>query len=79
MIEPNTVYNINCIDIMQEMVENNIKVDLTVTSPPYDNLRSYTKDSTWNFGIFKTICNLLYKVTVDDGIVVWVNKCSIKI
>lgn len=46
-------------------------VDLTVTSPPYDDLRNY-KGCEWNFEIFKEIALELYRVTKEGGIVVWV-------
>ena len=43
-------------------------IDLTVTSPPYDNLRDY-KGYTFNF---KKIANELFRVTKQGGVVVWV-------
>ena len=43
-------------------------VDLTVTSPPYDDLRSY---NGYAFD-FDTIASQLYRVTKKGGIVVWV-------
>jgi DNA modification methylase len=43
-------------------------VDLTVTSPPYDNLRKYNGFS-WDF---EGIAKELYRVTKDGGVVVWV-------
>lgn len=46
-------------------------IDLTVTSPPYDDLRSY-KGCEWNFEIFKDVARELYRVTKDGGVVVWV-------
>lgn len=66
------IYNCNCIDLMQKMKDDNIKVDLTVTSPPYDNLRTYQNKSEWNFEVFKEIAKLLYDVTADGGVVVWI-------
>ena len=39
MIEYNKIYNEDCLITMSNM-ENN-SVDLTVTSPPYDDLRTY--------------------------------------
>ena len=66
------IYNEDCRDTMQRMKEEGVKVDLTVTSCPYDNLRSYHNSSTWNFDIFKEIAKLLYDITADGGIVVWV-------
>ena len=66
------IYNEDCRDTMQRMKEEGVKVDLTVTSCPYDNLRSYHNSSTWDFNIFKEIAKLLYDITADGGIVVWV-------
>lgn len=43
-------------------------IDLTVTSPPYDNLRTY-KGFTFEF---ETIAQELYRVTKPGGVVVWV-------
>lgn len=47
-------------------------VNLTVTSPPYDNLRSYHDSLSWDFDIFKKVADELYRVTTDGGVVVWV-------
>ena len=47
-------------------------IDLVVTSPPYDDLRDYNNESTWNFDIFKKIARQLYRVVKDGGVVVWV-------
>ena len=43
-------------------------IDLTVTSPPYDNLRKY---NGFTFD-FPTIAKELYRVTKAGGVVVWV-------
>ena len=47
-------------------------IDLTVTSPPYDNLRHYSNTIDWSFDKFKMIANELYRVTAIGGIVVWI-------
>ena len=60
----------DCITEMQKM-ESSL-VDLTVTSPPYDNLRTYAGTLDWNFDIFKQVANELYRITKDGGVVVWV-------
>lgn len=39
MIENNKIYNEDCLVTMSNMPDN--YVDLTVTSPPYDDLRTY--------------------------------------
>lgn len=69
MLELNKTYNMNCIDGMKLLSDSCI--DLTVTSPPYDDLRSY-KGCEWNFDIFKQIANELYRVTKEGGMVVWI-------
>lgn len=43
-------------------------VDLTVTSPPYDNLRDY---NGYSFD-FPAISKELFRVTKDGGVVVWI-------
>ena len=66
------IYNEDCRDTMQRMLKEDVKADLVITSPPYNNLRTYNHSSTWNFDIFKEIAKLLYDITADGGIVVWV-------
>ena len=63
----NIIHNEDCIETMGKMHDNTI--DLTVTSPPYDNLRSYNGNSTIDF---EKIANELYRVTKDGGVVVWI-------
>ena len=43
-MELNTIYNEDCLEGMKRIPQGSI--DLTVTSPPYDNLRSYNGCST---------------------------------
>jgi len=56
----------DCLDVMKVMDANSI--DLTVTSPPYDNLRTY---NGFTFD-FEGIAKELYRVTKDGGVVVWI-------
>lgn len=62
----NTIYNEDCLETMAKMQDGFI--DLTVTSPPYDNLRTY---NGYSFE-FESIAKELYRVTKDGGVVVWV-------
>lgn len=62
----NCIHNENCLDTMAQMSDN--FVDLTVTSPPYDNLRNY---NGYSFD-FETIAKELYRVTKEGGVVVWI-------
>ncbi len=72
MLEINRIYNVDCIEGLKQLDDNS--VDLTVTSPPYDNLRTYHEgdEFVWNFEIFKEIAKELYRVTKPGCCVVWV-------
>ena len=54
------------VEIMRQMPDK--CVDLTVTSPPYDNLRIY---NGFSFD-FEKVAKELYRITKDGGVVVWV-------
>jgi site-specific DNA-methyltransferase (adenine-specific) len=66
MIEINKNYNESNLETMARMPDNFI--DLTVTSPPYDNLRQY---NGYSFD-FESIAKELFRVTKQGGVVVWV-------
>jgi DNA modification methylase len=65
-MEVNKIYCENCIDTMAKMPDGFI--DLTVTSPPYDGLRTY---NGYSFP-FEDIAKELFRITKDGGVVVWV-------
>lgn len=65
-MKTNHIYNENCLDTMKRMED--AYVDLTVTSPPYDNLRTY---NGYSFP-FEEIAQELYRVTKEGGVLVWV-------
>ena len=62
----NQLYQANCVDFIASMKPETI--DLTVTSPPYDNLRDY---KGYAFP-FEKIAKGLFDVTKQGGVVVWV-------
>jgi len=66
MIEINKNYNESNLETMAKTPDNFI--DLTVTSPPYDDLRIY---NGYSFD-FESTAKELYRVTKDGGVVVWV-------
>jgi site-specific DNA-methyltransferase (adenine-specific) len=70
MIQLNKIYHGDCLKIMKYIPDN--KIDLTVTSPPYDTLRNYNKSLTWNRNIWKAIIQELFRITKQGGVVVWV-------
>src|SRR4051812_9404063 len=52
---------------------SNSSIDLIVTSPPYDNLRTYNDTLfDWNENKWMSVIEELYRVVVDGGVVVWV-------
>jgi site-specific DNA-methyltransferase (adenine-specific) len=65
-MEINKIYNEDCLDTMAKMPDG--FVDLTVTSPPYDNLRTY---NGYSFD-FEAVAKELYRVTKQGGVVVWI-------
>jgi DNA modification methylase len=66
MIDINKNYNESNLDTMSKMP--NCFVDLIVTSPPYDGLRTY---NGYSFP-FEDIARELFRITKDGGVVVWI-------
>lgn len=64
------IINDDCIKFMKKLPDNCI--DLTVTSPPYDDLRDYENKLVWDYNTFRKVARELYRVTKNDGVVVWV-------
>ena len=64
------LYKGDCLEVMKQIPDKS--VDCVVTSPPYDNLRTYNNSSTWSFDIFKGIAHELTRVLADGGVIVWV-------
>ena len=60
------IYTENCLDTMAKMADETI--DLVVTSPPYDNLRTY---NGYSFE-FESVAKELFRITKQGGVVVWV-------
>jgi len=66
MLKINKIHCGDCVELMKEIDKESI--DLTITSPPYDNLRDYKR---YNFN-FENLAIELFRVTKKGGIVVWV-------
>ncbi len=60
------IYHENCIDTLRRMHDD--LIDMTITSPPYDNLRDY---NGYHFPV-EEIAAGLFKKTKPGGVVVWV-------
>lgn len=64
------LYNDDCQNILGNFKKESI--NLVVTSPPYDDLRTYEDTCKWNFSIFKNIANELYVLMKNGGVIVWI-------
>jgi len=64
--QPFLLFNESNLDTMKRIPDSFI--DLTVTSPPYDDLRTY---NGYSFP-FEDIAKELYRVTKEGGVLVWV-------
>lgn len=62
----NQILQGDCLEVMRKFDDE--VIDLTVTSPPYDNLRAY---NGYTFD-FEGIARELYRITKQGGVVVWV-------
>jgi len=65
-MELNKIYNESNLDTMAKMPDNFI--DLTVTSPPYDDLRTY---NGYCFD-FENVAKELFRVTKKGAVLVWI-------
>lgn len=62
----NKIYHENCIETLERMTDD--LLDMTITSPPYDDLREY---KGYHFPV-EEIANGLFKKTKPGGVVIWV-------
>ena len=72
-MEMNNIYNVDCMEGLKTLPDNSI--DFIITSPPYDNIRSYKSDdfdNVWNFDKFKNIATEITRVLKQGRFVVWV-------
>lgn len=61
----------DCLELLKNIPDGS--VDLTVTSPPYDNLRTYNGNiDQWSFEKFQKIAEQLFRITKKGGTVVWI-------
>ena len=66
-MEYNTIYHTDALSLMADMDDDSI--DMALTSPPYDNLRTYDGHSEFDF---KSIAQETYRVLKPGGVLVWV-------
>jgi DNA modification methylase len=62
----NRIYNEHCQSTLERMPDDFL--DMTLTSPPYDDLREYN-----GYHVpYRAIASLIYKKTKPGGVVIWV-------
>lgn len=66
-MKTNHIYFENCLITMARMADGSIKC--TITSPPYDKMRTYGHDYSFEF---EKIARELWRITAEGGVVVWV-------
>lgn len=66
MIEMNKIYNQDCLDFMRQVPDK--FVDMVLTSPPYDDLRTY---NGYSFD-FESTAKELFRIVKDGGVIIWV-------
>ena len=71
----NQIVNCDCVEGMTQLRAESIPV--TVTSPPYDQIRRYG-GSCWDFDVFKGVADQLWRVTKPGGVVCWVVQDQVK-
>ena len=70
-MEMNYIANGDSLNLLKELSDNSI--DLVVTSPPYDNMRSYGGViDQWNKEKFEAMAKELARTLKDGGVIVWV-------
>lgn len=66
MIQFGTIYTENCLETLSRVPEG--LIDMTITSPPYDDLRDY---NGYHFPV-EEIAAGLFTATAEGGVVIWV-------
>ena len=66
--EHGVLYHGDCLDVMDALASSSRFIHLVVTSPPYDNLRTY---NGYSFDFQKT-ADRLVPILINGGVIVWV-------
>jgi len=68
----------DCCEKIKELIDKGIKTDLTITSCPYDDLRNYDGKIQFDESKWRELIPLLYDITNDGGVVVWIVNDMVK-
>jgi site-specific DNA-methyltransferase (adenine-specific) len=64
------VIHSDAVSAMQQHLSDN-SIDLVLTSPPYDDLRTYNDSISWSWEVFVETANELTRVLKPGGVIVW--------
>ncbi|QDU80512.1 DNA adenine methyltransferase YhdJ [Polystyrenella longa] len=70
----NRILHTDCVHGMKQLPDDCI--DLTVTSPPYGDVRTYN-GPPYNFDVFKQVAEELTRITKQGGVVCWIVRNQI--
>ena len=65
-----TLYHGDCLKEMSKIPDGS--VDMILTSPPYDDMREYGGNVTWNYDIFVQVAEQCKRVLKPGGVIVWI-------
>ena len=65
-----TLYKGDCLEEMKKIEDGS--VDMILTSPPYDDLRSYNNSLEWGSHIWEAVIVQAIRVLKDGGVMVWI-------
>lgn len=69
------IIHADCRDGLKQIPDGSVQC--CVTSPPYDDLRTYG-GIEWNFDVFSEVARRLYHVLCDGGVLCWVVNDEVK-
>ncbi len=60
----------DCREVMKSFLDESI--DVVITSPPYDDLRTYGGTLEWNFEVFSEVAKEISRILKKGGVIIWV-------
>lgn len=72
----NKVYNEECLVTLKNTPRDTF--DLVITSPPYEDIRTYTGESKFDFPYFMKMAHELYRTVKPGGVICWIVGDQVK-
>lgn len=69
-LQTNQLYNLDAVAAMRNNIDDE-SIDLVLTSPPYDDLRTYNDSISWGWDVFTNTAQLLAQKLKNGGVIVW--------